>query len=78
MAHPGRVGGAVTRLRREPRRGSVSQGTGAELLKRIGRALLWCVLAVLLLRGAADLLAVEEPVPVASEVRPGRAGVARR
>jgi hypothetical protein len=70
VAHPGRAGGAVTRLRREPRCGSVSQGTGAELLKRIGRALLWCVLLVLLLRGAADLMAVEEAVPVAREVRP--------
>ena len=69
MAHLGRVGGAVTGLRREPRDGSVSRRTGAELLKRIGRALLWCVLAVLLLRGAADLMAVQEPVPVAREVR---------
>jgi Conjugative transposon protein TcpC len=70
VAHLGRAGGAVTRLRREPGRGSVSQGTGAELLKRIGRALLWCVLAVLLLRGAADLLAVPEPVPAAREAAP--------
>jgi hypothetical protein len=59
----------VTRLRREPQYGSVSHGTGAELLKRIGRALLWCVLVVLLLRGAADLLAAEEPAPVAREVQ---------
>src|SRR5688500_1629521 len=69
VAHPGRAGGAVTRLRREPRYGSVSQGTGSELLKRIGRALLWCVLLVLLLRGAADVMAVEESVPVTREVR---------
>jgi hypothetical protein len=39
------------------------------LLKRLGRALLWCVVAVLLLRGAADLLAVEQPAPVAREVQ---------
>jgi hypothetical protein len=37
--------------------------TPAGLLKGIGRALLWTVVALLLIRGASDLLAVEEPVP---------------
>src|SRR5918996_1585570 len=63
------LGGAVTRLRREPRDRSPPRGTTAELLKRLGRALLWCLVAVLLLRGAADLMAVEEPAPVTREVK---------
>jgi len=43
--------------------------TSAGLLKGLGRVVLWCVVAVLLLRGGADLMAVEVPVPVAREVR---------
>jgi Conjugative transposon protein TcpC len=70
VAHPGRVGGGtVTRLRRAPRERSVSRGTRAGLLKALGRVLLWCVVVLLLLRGANDLLAVEEPAPAARESR---------
>jgi Conjugative transposon protein TcpC len=65
VAHSGRVGGAVTRLRREPRERSVTRGTSAGLLKGLGRGVLWCVVALLLLRGAADLLATTEPPPPA-------------
>jgi Conjugative transposon protein TcpC len=65
VAHSGRVGGAVTRLRREPRERPVSRGTSAGLLKGIGRGVLWCVVALLLVRGAADLLRTAEPPPPA-------------
>jgi hypothetical protein len=66
VAHSGRVGGAVTRLRREPRERSPSRTTSAGLLKGIGRVALWCVVALLLVRGAADLMATAERPPPAN------------
>jgi len=63
VAHSGRLGGAVPRLRREPRERSPSS---AGLLKGLGRVVLWCVVALLLVRGAADLLATAEPPPPAA------------
>jgi hypothetical protein len=65
VAHSGRVGGAVTRLKREPRERSPSRTTSAGLLKGLGRVVLWCVVALLLVRGAADLMATTEPPPPA-------------
>jgi hypothetical protein len=65
VAHTGRFGGAVTRLRRDPRERSASRGTSAGLLKGLGRGVLWCVVALLLVRGAADLMATAEPPPPA-------------
>ena len=46
---------------------SASPVTSSALLKGIGRAVLWVVLVVLLLRGAADVMAVADPAPVARE-----------
>jgi len=39
-----------------------------------GRVVLWCVVAVLLLRGASDVMAVQEPAPVQREPRNVAAG----
>jgi hypothetical protein len=41
--------------------------TPAGLLRVVGRAALWCVVAILLLRGASDVMAVQEPAPVKRE-----------
>ena len=38
--------------------------TPAELVRGAGRAVLWCLVAVLLLRGAGDVLATPAPEPV--------------
>jgi hypothetical protein len=43
--------------------------TPAELVRVVGRGALWCVLALLLVRGAGDVLAAREPAPVAREAR---------
>jgi hypothetical protein len=67
VAHTGRVGGTVTRLRREPRARSASQVTSAGLLKGLGRLILWCALALVLARGVADLLRTEPAPPPARE-----------
>jgi hypothetical protein len=53
----------VRRLRREPRRESAPRSTPGGLLKGLGRVALWSVVVLLLLRGAADLLAVEPTAP---------------
>jgi hypothetical protein len=42
-----------------------SGATPAALLRVGGRVVLWCVVALLLLRGASDVMAVQEPAPVA-------------
>ena len=50
--------------------------TPAELVRAVGRALLWCLVAVLLLRGAGDVMAMPAPAPVrvAQTCRGGVAG----
>jgi hypothetical protein len=48
--------------------------TPAGLLRVVGRVALWCVVAVLLLRGASDVMAVQEPAPVEREPRNIAAG----
>jgi Conjugative transposon protein TcpC len=59
----------LTHLRRDrgtarrPRRIRAAR-TPAELARATGRALLWCLVAVLLLRGASDVLATPEQAPV--------------
>lgn len=50
-----RVGGAVTRLDRETLRVPVLR-SGGEFPKRLGRAVLWLLILVLLLRGVAGVL----------------------
>jgi hypothetical protein len=37
------------------------------MLRVVGRVALWCVVAMLLLRGASDVMAVQEPAPVQRE-----------
>ena len=70
MAHL-RIGEAVNRSRRESVRAPELR-TPAGLVKRLGRALLWLLVLVLLLRGLASVLgprepaAVVQPPPVAS------------
>jgi hypothetical protein len=47
-----------------------ARGSGAApagLLRVVGRVALWCVVAILLLRGASDVMAVQEPAPVKRE-----------
>ena len=53
-------------------RGVRAARTPAELMRATGRALLWCVVAVLLLRGAGDVLATpeREPGPVVQRRAP--------
>src|SRR5437764_7452354 len=59
-----RVGAGVRGLVGKPRTPSMGAGgaaTGGGLLKAFGRAVLWLLVAVLLLRGAADLLTRSTP-----------------
>jgi Conjugative transposon protein TcpC len=49
--------------------GARSARTRAGVFKTVGRVLLWCVVAVLLVRGAADVFAVEDRVPAGREGR---------
>jgi Conjugative transposon protein TcpC len=51
-----------------------SGATPAGLLRVGGRVVLWCVVLLLLLRGASDVMAVEEPAPVQREPRNVAAG----
>lgn len=63
MAHL-RVGAAVRGLNGKPRapsRGAPAPRTAAGLLKTVGRAVVWLFVAVLLIRGAADLFVRERP-----------------
>ena len=46
-------------------RGSRSDTLPGGMTKRLGRAVLWCLVAVLLIRGAAGLLAREQSAPAA-------------
>ena len=70
MAHLGRrLGGAVVGLRRDSRERSAPRSTRAGLLRRLGRVVLWCAVALLLLRGAGDVLSAAEPAPVVRESR---------
>jgi hypothetical protein len=69
VAHLGRVGGAVAGLRRDSREQSAPRSTRAGLLRRLGRVVLWCAVALLLLRGAGDVLSAAEPAPVARASR---------
>ena len=62
-----RVGAAVNGGRRSPSRGAAGVSTSGGLLKVFGRAVLWLLVAVLLLRGAADLVGRSAP---AAAVRP--------
>ena len=39
------------------------------MLRRLGRVVLWCGVALLLLRGTGDVLSAAEPAPVARESR---------
>jgi Conjugative transposon protein TcpC len=57
---------------RRPRRARAAR-TPAELARAIGRATLWCLVAVLLLRGAGDVLATpeREPLQAAPREAPG-------
>jgi hypothetical protein len=48
---------------------SVPRPTRAGLLKRFGQMVLWCAVALLLVRGAADVLSSPRPAPVAREPR---------
>jgi hypothetical protein len=60
-----RVGAAVRRPNGEPRtlsRGASGRSTPAAFLKSFGRAVLWLLVAVLLIRGLADLLSRRTPV----------------
>ena len=67
MAHL-RIGEAVTRSRSEPVRVPVIR-TPAGLLRRLGRALLWMLVLVLLLRGLASVLEPRQSTPVAQAPR---------
>jgi hypothetical protein len=67
-----RIGAAVRGLNREPRapsRGAPGVSTPAAVLTRLGRMLLWLLVAVLLIRGASDVLAPRAPA-VASRAVP--------
>src|SRR4051794_41191983 len=61
-----RVGAGVRGLSgkaRTPSMGAAGAATAGGLLKAFGRALLWLLVAALLVRGAADLLARSAPAP---------------
>ena len=57
-----RLGEAVSRPRSESVRVPVIRTAGG-LVKRLGRALLWLLVVVLLLRGLASVLEPREPTP---------------
>ena len=61
MAHL-RFGGAVSRFDRRSARAAPLR-TPADVLKRLGRALLWLLVIVLLVRGLASLLASDRAAP---------------
>ena len=68
MAHL-RVGAAVRGLKGQPRapsRRAPGTRTPGGLVKRLGRWVLWCFVAVLLIRGAADLFEREQPAAAVS------------
>src|SRR3954464_3417770 len=72
MAHL-RVGAAVRGLNGQPRAPSglaPRSGTPAGLVKTLGRWVLWLVVAVLLVRGAADLFERQQPAAAVSAARP--------
>src|SRR3954469_8999681 len=72
-----RVGAGVRGLKRTPSIGAAGASTRGGLLKAFGRAVLWLLVAVLLVRGAADLLGRSTPAaavraaPVAPAAWPG-------
>ena len=75
MAHL-RVGAAARGLKREPRgrsRAAPGASTPSALLARLGRMVLWLLVAVLLIRGAADVLARREPAAAVHAVPAARA-----
>src|SRR3954447_24011096 len=75
MAHL-RVGAAVRGLNRQPRAPSglaPRSGTPAGLLKTLGRWVLWLFVAVLLVRGAADLFERRQPAAALSAAPPAAA-----
>jgi Conjugative transposon protein TcpC len=69
-----RFGGVVSRLDRGSARAPVLR-TPADVLKRLGRVVLWLLVVVLLLRGLASLFASDAPKPAAAPA-PLRAAVA--
>jgi hypothetical protein len=64
-----RVGGGVIG-RREGSARAPGVRTPGGLVKRVGRVLLWAVVAVLLLRGVASVMAPRQPAVVVSSSRP--------
>jgi hypothetical protein len=60
-----RFGGAVNRLDRGSARVPVLR-TPADVLKRLGRVVLWLLVVVLLLRGLASLFSTDTPAPTAA------------
>jgi hypothetical protein len=64
-----RLGGAVSRPRSESVRVPGIRTAGG-LVRRLGRALLWLVVVVLLLRGLASVLEPRDPTPVVQAPRP--------
>jgi hypothetical protein len=74
MAHL-RVGAAVRGLNRgsgAPSREVSGASTPSALLARLGRMVLWLLVLVLLIRGAADVLARREPAPAVRAVPAAR------
>ena len=71
MAHL-RIGGVVSRPRGESVRVPEVRTPGG-FVKRLGRALLWLLVLVLLLRGLASVLEPRDPAPVVSSSRPASA-----
>ena len=65
MAHL-RFGGAVNRLDRGSARVPVLR-TPADVLKRLGRVVLWLLVVVLLLRGLASLFSTDTPAPTVAK-----------
>ncbi|HEY3019448.1 MAG TPA: conjugal transfer protein, partial [Solirubrobacteraceae bacterium] len=58
-------------MRRSEQQGVPAVRTPSTLLRTLGRVALWSVVALLLLRGANDVLAGEAPAPVTRETRAG-------
>ena len=56
-------------MRRSEQQGAPAVRTPATLLRTLGRVALWSVVALLLLRGANDVLAGDSPAPVTRESR---------